>query len=141
MLAVVQRCETSPQDGSQDLALVGKESSLNRSMSQQTQAVSDRDGFSARWVSADTCLVQVRCFLLACPSPLLLGAAVFSQPRFPACSCQLSCSLQMIHGRIRRTGDFRDPLPICAMFRRFFPNRSVIPDLTFSGGGRTRVAV
>ena len=26
------------------------------------------------------CLVQVRCFLLACPPPLPLGAAVFSSP-------------------------------------------------------------
>ena len=40
-------------------------------------------------------MVQVRGFLLASPSPLPLGAVVLSTPaRFPACSCQLSCSLK-----------------------------------------------
>ena len=58
---------------------------------QQTQAVSDREGFSARVQQVG---VWCRCVAFFWPVlPHFPSVLLCSQPRFPACSCQLSCSL------------------------------------------------
>ena len=57
---------------------------------QQTQAVSNREGFSARVQQVG---VWCRCVAFFWPVlPHFPSVLLCSQPRFPACSCQLSCS-------------------------------------------------
>ena len=60
----------------------------------QAQAVSDREGFSARVQQVG---VWCRCVAFFWPVlPHFPSVLLCSQPRFPACSCQLSCSLLML---------------------------------------------